>query len=75
MVQPFRGFQRGAGCARMGAMNEQEDPNRKYRWPWLVGAAVLLAIVLAVGWVAFAARKVEQQREGRTPLPNSAPVR
>jgi len=56
-------------------MNDQDDPNRKYRWPWLVAAAVLLAIVLAVAWVAFAVRKVELQREGRTPLPNSAPLR
>ena len=71
----FRRFRRGSRYATMRAMNDQDDPNRKYRWPWLVAAAVLLAIVLAVAWVAFAVRKVELQREGRTPLPNSAPVR
>ena len=49
------------------------EPKQTYRWPWLVLAAVVLAIVLAVVWVGFAVKKVEQQRDF-TPLPNSAPA-
>ena len=56
-------------------MNDSDAPKPKYLWPWLVLAAAVLAIVLAVVWVAFAAKKVEQQRDGDTPLPNSAPGR
>jgi len=48
-------------------------PQQKYRWPWLVLAAVLLAIVLAIVWVGIAAKKVEQQRDF-TPLPAGAPA-
>ena len=50
-----------------------DEPRQQYRWPWLAAAAVLLAIVLAVVWVAIAAKKVEQQRDF-TPLPASAPA-
>jgi hypothetical protein len=56
-------------------MNDPDLPQSKYRWPWLVLAAALLAIVLAAVWVGFAAQKVAQQRDGNAPLPNGAPVR
>ena len=49
-------------------------PKPHYKWPWFVLAAVVLAIVLAVVWVAIAAKKVEQQRDFG-PLPASAPAR
>jgi len=52
----------------------QNNPNRKYQWPWFVLAAVLLGGVLAILFVRDAAKKVEQQRDG-TPLPVSAPAR
>ena len=52
----------------------ENSPNPNYRWPWFALAAVLLALVLAVIWVAIAARKVEQQRDFG-PLPASAPAR
>ena len=57
-------------CESVGAMDE---PRQKYRWPWFAAAAVLLAIVLAVVWVAFAAKKVAQERDF-APLPSSAPA-
>jgi hypothetical protein len=53
---------------------ENVSPRQNFKWPWFVLAAVLLAIVLAVIWVAAAARKVEQQRDF-APLPDSAPAR
>ena len=56
-------------------MTEPDENPRRYRWPWLVLAAVVLAIVLAVLWVAAAARKVAQQRDYNSPLPVSAPAR
>jgi hypothetical protein len=57
-------------------MNESEknSPKRKYRWPWVALAFVILGIVLAVFWVALAAKKLEQQRDF-TPLPSAAPAR
>jgi len=56
-------------------MGEQNGtaPKQKYRWPWLVLAAVLLAIGLAIGWIGGAVKKVEQQRDF-TPLPAGAPA-
>ena len=54
---------------------DEHSPRPKYQWPWFVLAAVLLGIVLAVLWVGAAAKKVEQQRDDNTPLPNSAPAR
>jgi hypothetical protein len=57
----------------MTAPNEK-PPRPKYQWPWFVAAAVLLAIVLAVLFVAVAARKVAQQRDF-APLPAAAPAR
>ncbi len=62
----------GPMCENPTAMNE---PKRNYKWPWFVLAAVVLFIVLAVLWVAFAAEKVEQQRDYGAPLPSSAPAR
>ena len=56
----------------MGEQNGTE-PKQKYRWPWLVLAAVLLAIVLAIMWVSSAVKKVEQEQDF-TPLPASAPA-
>ena len=54
-------------------MEKQNDraPKLNYRWPWFVGAAVVLAVV----WLSFAVKKVERERDFSTPLPSSAPVR
>jgi hypothetical protein len=62
----------GNSCDNRGTMSE---PQRKYRWPWLVLAAVLLGIALAVFWVGLAAKKVAQQRDFGVPLPAAAPAR
>ena len=48
---------------------------RNYQWPWIVGAAVVLGIALAIVWMSFAVKKVERERDVNAPLPNSAPVR
>ena len=55
-------------------ISEMSDEKQKYRWPWFVAAAILLFVVLAIFAVAFAAKKVEQQRDF-APLPDSAPAR
>lgn len=52
-----------------------QTPKRNYQWPWLVGAAVVLALALAIVWMSYAVKKVERERDGNAPLPNSAPVR
>jgi len=54
----------------MGEPNE-EAPKRRYRWPWFVLAAFLLAVALAILWMSFAVRKVEQERNVNAPLPSS----
>ncbi len=48
---------------------DEHPPKRNYKWPWFVGPAVLLFIVLAVLWVIFAARQVEQERSPSEPVP------
>ena len=48
---------------------------QNYLWPWMVGAAVVLGIALAIVWMSFAVKKVERERDFNAPLPNSAPVR
>ena len=57
-------------------MNEPDEnsPKRKYKWPWVVLAFVILGFALAILFVALAAKKIEQQRDF-TPLPASAPLR
>lgn len=54
---------------------ENQPPKPKYIWPWFVLGFVVLGIVLAVLWVGLAAKKIAEQRESNTPLPNSTPVR
>jgi len=55
------------------AMNEPEEkaPPR-YRWPWFVLAAFLLGVALAILWMSFAVRKVEQERNVNAPLPTGS---
>ncbi|HUC84156.1 MAG TPA: hypothetical protein VL970_03110 [Candidatus Acidoferrales bacterium] len=55
-------------------MEEANQNPRRYRWPWVVAAAVVLGIVLAIIWVSIAARNVERERDLNAPLPNSAPT-
>jgi F0F1-type ATP synthase assembly protein I len=54
---------------------ENNSPNRKYKWPWFVLAFVIVGFVLAVLWVALAAKKIASQRDDNSPLPASAPAR
>ncbi len=56
-------------------MNEPNENPRRYRWPWFVGAAVVLAIALAIVWMSLAVKKVERERDVNAPMPNSAPMR
>jgi bacteriorhodopsin len=56
-------------------MNESNENQRRYKWPWFVLAAVLVGIVLAVVWVGFAVKKVERERNFNAPPPNGAPAR
>jgi hypothetical protein len=55
-------------------MNESNEPPRRYKWPWFAAAMVILGIILAVIWVAIAARNVERERDINSPLPSSAPA-
>jgi len=41
---------------------------RRYRWPWVVLAALILQAVLVVLWVGNAVRHVEQQRDFSAPV-------
>jgi hypothetical protein len=55
-------------------MSEPDEipPRPNYKWPWFAAAAVLLFIVLAVVFVAFKARQIEQERDFNATLPGSA---
>ena len=50
-------------------MDEQpiNAPKRRYVWPWVVLAAVILQAVLVVLWVGNAVRHVKQQRDFSAP--------
>jgi hypothetical protein len=50
-------------------MNESDGNSRRYRWPWFVLAAFLLFVTLAILWMRFEVRKVEQERNVNTPPP------
>jgi hypothetical protein len=54
-------------------MSEPDEipPQPNYRWPKFVLAAVVLFIVLAVVFVAFKARQIEQQRDFNAPMSGS----
>jgi uncharacterized membrane-anchored protein YhcB (DUF1043 family) len=54
----------------MGDQNEKPPPYR-YKWPWFVLAAFLLGVALAILWMRFEVRKVEQERNVNAPLPGS----
>ena len=43
--------------------NEDAVPRRRYKWPWFLLAAVILAIVLAVIWIALKARSIREERD------------
>lgn len=58
-------------------MNEPGDnPSKaRYKWPWFVLAAFVLAVVLAVMWMSYAVKHERDQRDFSAPLPGSAPAR
>jgi hypothetical protein len=56
-------------------MNEPDKipAGQNYKWPRFAAAAVVLFVVLAVAFVAFKARQIEQERDPNAPLPGGAP--
>ena len=58
----------------VGLMKEiSPEPARiKYRWPWILLAAVVLGIVLYFVWVGLEVRHLEQERDFSAPLPVQA---
>ena len=52
------------------AAKESERPSqRRYTWPWLVLAAVLLAVALSILWMRHEVKRIEQSRDLNAPLP------
>ena len=56
------------------SMNGSNENPRRYKWPWIVAAAVVLGIVMAIIWVTIAVKKVERERDINAPLPSGTPV-
>jgi hypothetical protein len=50
-------------------MNEPNENPRRYKWPWFVLAAFLLAVVLAIVWMSFAVKHEREQRDFSAPIP------
>ena len=53
-------------------MDEMNEKPRRYRWPWFVLAAFVLFVLLAIVWMSFAVRTVEQERDLNTPQPTNS---
>ncbi|MBU6409207.1 MAG: hypothetical protein KGR98_02355 [Verrucomicrobia bacterium] len=45
-------------------MSDPQPPAKppRYKWPWVVLAAVILFVILAIIWMGFAVQKVRQER-------------
>ena len=50
--------------------SRKTEVKQKYQWPWFLAAGVLLGIVLAVIWVAYAAHREKEERDFSAPLPS-----
>ena len=46
--------------------------NTRRAWPWLLGAALVLFVVLAVVWVRAEARRIHEQRQPDMPASSEA---
>lgn len=56
--------ERGAdSLCLMDEANSSGEARPHYRWPWLVGATVLLAVVIAVLAVRREAQRVKERKE------------
>jgi hypothetical protein len=42
---------------------------RRYTWPWLVLAAVLLGVALSIVWMRHEVKRIQQSRDLNTPSP------
>jgi len=47
--------------------DSQQISTPRYRWPWFVLAAFLLAILLAVAWMRHEVQRVREIRDANTP--------
>jgi len=63
-----------AGCDYPAHMEAPQENHPRYRWPWLVLAAFLLGVALAIAWMSYAVHREKQQRDLNAPLPG-APAR
>jgi len=55
-------------------MEGTEEKSRRYRWPWFVLAAFVVFVLLAIAWMSFTVRSIEQERNlSAPPTTNSAP--
>lgn len=49
-------------------MNEpNENPPRRYKWPWFVLVGFIVFVLLAIVWMSFAVRNVERERNQKPP--------
>jgi hypothetical protein len=56
----------------MAAPNENQmetGAQRRYRWPWFLLGAVVLAILLAVLWMSKEVERLRMIRDANTPPP------
>jgi len=50
-------------------MDDENKNPRRYKWPWLALAAVLLFVALMIVWMSFAVKEVERERDVNAPVP------
>jgi hypothetical protein len=53
--------------------NSTAAAGRRYRWPWFLLAAVVLAIFLVLVWLLPVIRSIREQRQANPPSTSSEP--
>ncbi len=48
------------------ASRSEKRPRRRYTWPWLLLAAVVLGIVLSILWMRHEVNRIQRSRDSNT---------
>jgi hypothetical protein len=67
----FLGLRQWAVTVILRRVEAQNERPPRYLWPWLVLAAFLLGVALAIVWMSYAVHREKQERDLNAPLPGT----